>query len=70
MFVAVIADDIGSAVWSVAEDIAAGRFFKGSKHLLGKAVRVGRERFVRDETCDLPVPYRGVFAAGDFRQTP
>ena len=62
LLAAIVPDDIRAGIGKIAQNFAAGQARKLVDNLLGKAVRVGRQRIFRDDTRDLPVADRGVLA--------
>jgi hypothetical protein len=51
-----VLDDLGAAVGLVAAEAQAGRLLDPLDHLGREAVRIGRQRMIRDHAHQLPVP--------------
>ena len=66
MFLTVIADDIGAAVWLIAEEFFARSLFESAHDIFGEAVRIGGLGFVRYYSRYLPVSYSGILAGRYF----
>ena len=68
VLLAVLLDHLGSRRGPVAEHAAPGAVHEGIDHLVGEAVRIGREGHRRDDAHQLPVPRRRVLAFRPLEQ--
>ena len=67
MLVPVIRNDLCAGVRLIAQHISAGADPELFQHILGEAVRIGRQWLGRIDTCDLPVPDGRILSAGTLR---